>query len=89
MDLQNFDSGLDFWVRELNFTIYSAWTQQGRVQDVDSVCGHDDLDCLRCLEPVQLIQQLKHSSLDLRVTPLALHSGSTNRIHLVDKDDTG
>ena len=35
--------GLLIWWGEFNFSIDSAGPQKGRVQDVNAICGHDDL----------------------------------------------
>lgn len=42
-----------------NFAVQSARPQQGRVESVRSVGGHDHLDSVQCVEAVHLIQQLK------------------------------
>jgi hypothetical protein len=43
------------WVRELDFAIDTTWAKQGSVQYIDTVGGHDDLDVLGRLEPVELV----------------------------------
>ncbi len=56
MDLQYLHSGLNCWVRELDFTVNTAWTEQGGVKDIDSVGRHDDFDGLCGLKSVKLIE---------------------------------
>ena len=68
VDLQNVQSGLLIWWRKLNLAIDSAWPEKGRVKDVDSVGGHDDLNVLGSLKSVKLIEQLKHCALHFRIT---------------------
>ena len=41
-----------------DFTVQSAGSQQGGVQSVGSVGGHDHLDSVQRVEAVHLIQQL-------------------------------
>ncbi|KAH3686215.1 hypothetical protein WICPIJ_002815 [Wickerhamomyces pijperi] len=90
MDLQDLCSGRHGRSREFNFSIYSARSQQGWVQDVQSVCGHDDLDILGVLEPVQLIKKLQHGSLHFGITTTTgSASGGPNRIDLIHEDDRG
>jgi hypothetical protein len=49
---QYFDSGLDFGVGELDLAVYSAWSLESLVEDIDSVGSHDDFDGLGALETV-------------------------------------
>lgn len=41
-----------------DFTVQPAGSQQGGVQSVRSVRGHDHLDSVQCVEAVHLVQQL-------------------------------
>ena len=50
-------------MRELYFSVDSSWSKEGRIQDINSVGSHDDLDGLSRLEAVELVEQLEHSSL--------------------------
>lgn len=45
--------------RLTDFTVEPARPQQGRVQGVGSVGGHDHLDPVEGVEAVHLVQQLK------------------------------
>lgn len=89
MNFEDLQSRFERWVGEFNFSIDTARPKQSRIQNIDSVGCHDDLDSLGRLETVQLIQQLKHSPLHLRVSSLTLHSRSSNRVHLIDKYNAG
>ncbi len=55
--------------RELDLTVNTAWTQQCRVENVDTVGGHDDLDVLGALESVELVEELKHGTLNFESPP--------------------
>jgi len=56
------------WQRELNFSVKSAWPEEGRVERVRSVGCHDDfhVDCL--VEAIHLIEQLDEDSLNLTIS---------------------
>lgn len=74
MDLQNLQTRVEGWIGELYFSVNTARSEQGRVKDIDTISSHDYLDCLSGLKTVQLVQQLQHSTLHLRVSSLSLHS---------------
>ena len=54
VDLEDVDSALLIGQTELNFAVETAGTQQGRVQGVRSVGGHQHLDVAARIEAVQL-----------------------------------
>lgn len=89
MDLQNLQTRVEGWIGKLYFSVNTARSEQGRVKDIDTICSHDDLDCLSGLKTVQLVQQLQHSTLHLRVSSLSLHSWSSYWIHLIDENNAG
>ena len=70
VDLEDVDSALLIWQTELIFGIEPAGAQQGRVQGVRSVGGHQHLNVASRIEAVQL-------SIDLRaaVSTLSDHHG--------------
>lgn len=85
-------------VRELNLSIDTSRSKQSSIEDIDTVCGHNDFDVLGRLETVKLnrnydlhfylIEQLKHCPLNLTVTAtFAFDSRSTNRVHFIDEDE--
>ena len=53
------------YVRELNFSINSSWSEQSIVKDINPVGRHDNLDLISSLESIELIEQLEHGSLYL------------------------
>ena len=58
------------------------------VEDVNPVGGHDHLDVLGCLEPVQLIEELQHGPLYLAVSAAArLYPGTADAVDLVHEDN--
>merc|ERR1712139_556587 len=67
MDLQNLKPRVLVGCWELNLAVNPAWPEKRRVQDVDAVGRHDDLDILCCLKTVELVEQLEHGALHLAV----------------------
>ena len=55
-------------VLEENLSVNTTRTDKGRVERLDLVGGHDDLDVSTVIETVQLVKQLQHSSLNLALT---------------------
>ena len=55
-------------VLEENLSVNTTRTDKGRVERLDLVRGHDDLDIATIIETIQLVQQLQHSSLNLTLT---------------------
>ena len=68
MDLHDVDPALLVGVWELDLPVDSTGPEQGGVEDVNSVGGHDDLDVGGRLESVELVEELEHGSLDLGVS---------------------
>lgn len=88
VNAQNIRSGLDARRREFDFTIDAAWSEERGVQNVQTVRGHDDFDVLGGLETVQLVEELQHGALDLRVASRgAFDSRRTNAVDFVHEDD--
>ena len=76
--------------RKLDLPIETPGTQQGRVQGVVSVGGHDDLDVDRLIESVHLVQQLQENSLDLAIgAGLRVETLRRDGVDLIDEDDSG
>jgi hypothetical protein len=75
-------------VLEQNLAVDAARSDEGRVERLDFVGGHDDLDVATIVEAVQLVQQLKHGALDLafaargRLVPLG-----ADGVDLIDEDN--
>lgn len=44
VDFQNLESGVFSWEWEFNLSIKSTTSEQGRVENIWSICGCDDLD---------------------------------------------
>mmetsp|Transcript_22528 Transcript_22528/g.72949 ORF Transcript_22528/g.72949 Transcript_22528/m.72949 type:complete len:408 (-) Transcript_22528:387-1610(-) len=88
VDLEDPSLGLLVRQWELDLPVDTPGTDHGRVQRIDAVGGHDDLDFAAVVETVELIQQFKHRTLNLLLTtargvvPLGCHS-----IDFVDEND--
>ena len=82
--------GVLIWRRKFDLSVNSTGTEEGRVEDVDPVGGHDHLDVLGGLEAVKLIEELQHGPLDLAVPASAgLYPGGADAVDLVHEDDAG
>merc|ERR1711988_1922335 len=68
VDLEDIETGLLTRVGELDLAVDTAGTEEGRVEDVDSVGGHEDLDVLCRLKSIELVQQLQHGALHFTVS---------------------
>ena len=55
-------------VLEENLSVNTTRADQGRVESVDLVGSHDDLDVTAVVETVQLVEQLQHSSLNFALS---------------------
>jgi hypothetical protein len=55
-------------VLEEDLAIDTAGTDQGGVERVDFVGGHDYLDVAAVVETVQLVEEFQHGSLDFALT---------------------
>jgi hypothetical protein len=53
------------WERELNLPVDPAGADEGGVETLYAVGGHDDLDVATRVESVELVEQLQHGALDL------------------------
>mmetsp|Transcript_11041 Transcript_11041/g.31994 ORF Transcript_11041/g.31994 Transcript_11041/m.31994 type:complete len:476 (+) Transcript_11041:3213-4640(+) len=88
VNVENVSLRLGVGQREFDLSIDTTGPNEGGIQALDSIRGHDDLDVAALIETVQLIQQLEHGSLDFpgspagRIVPLA-----SDRINLIDKDN--
>lgn len=55
-------------VLEENLSVNTTRTNKGRVERLDLVGGHDDLDITTVVETIQLVEKLQHGSLNLTLT---------------------
>ena len=77
-------------ILEQDLAVDTARADEGRVERVDLVRGHDDFDVASIVEPIQLVEQLQHRALDLALTPRsALVPLRADGIDLVDEHDGG
>ena len=56
--------GFDIRQWKLDFSINTAWSNEGRIKGLNSVCSHDDFDISSRVEAIKLIQKFQHSPLD-------------------------
>lgn len=75
-------------IRELDLPVDSTRPKQGRIQNINTISRHDDLDAVGWLEAVQLVQQLHHRSLYLILASVALAAGAADAIDLIHEDET-
>mmetsp|Transcript_30952 Transcript_30952/g.56106 ORF Transcript_30952/g.56106 Transcript_30952/m.56106 type:complete len:205 (+) Transcript_30952:288-902(+) len=82
---------LGIGIREFNLTINTPRTEQRRVQNINTIRGHDHFNVLGRFKPIQLIQQFQHGTLHLGIasTSSASTPALTNGIDLIHEDDTG
>ena len=68
--------------------VESARSEQGRVQGVGSVGGHDDFDVDGLIEAVHLIEELQEDTLHFSVgAGLGVETLRCDGVDLVDEDD--
>ena len=74
--------------RDLDLAVEPAGAQQGRVERVGPVRGHNDLGAAEVVEAVELVQQFHQRALDLAVGRGALAEASpADGVDLVHEDD--
>lgn len=88
VDLHNGHTVLHVRVGELDLAIDTARSEEGGVEDIYTVRGHDDLDLLRRFETIELVEQLQHGTLDLGISRSAA-TGLADGVDLVHEDDRG
>jgi len=75
---------------KLHLAVKSAGTHQSRVQSVWSIGCHQHLDIATRLEAIELVDELKHCTLDFIVAARAVvKTSSANGINLVEKHYAG
>ena len=57
--------------RELDLAVDTAGANKCGIEGVDTIGGHDDLDVSAGIEAVELVEELEHRALDLRVAATA------------------
>lgn len=75
---------------DFNLSVKSSWPEKGRIENIWSVCGHDNLDSSQIIKTVQLVEKFHEGSLDLSVCWATLAEPSaTDGINFIHKNDTG
>ena len=74
--------------RELDLPVETAGPEEGGVEGVLPVGGHDDLDVGRLVESVHLVEELEQDALNFPVgAGLRVETLRRDRVDLVDEDD--
>eukprot|EP00050_Salpingoeca_kvevrii_P006166 m.287788 g.287788 ORF g.287788 m.287788 type:complete len:445 (-) comp11847_c0_seq1:145-1479(-) len=92
VNAQNLETSILIWGRKLDFAVNATRTEQRRVENINAVGRHDDLDVLGGLKTIELVEQLQHGALDLAIaatTAAAVHAARADGINLIHKDDRG
>lgn len=88
MNLENLVFCFQVWNWEFDFSINTTWPDQGWIQTFYFICSHDDFNFCMSIKTVKLIQQLKHSSLDLFLsTWIWIVSLCSNSIDFINEND--
>mmetsp|Transcript_10769 Transcript_10769/g.66461 ORF Transcript_10769/g.66461 Transcript_10769/m.66461 type:complete len:266 (+) Transcript_10769:826-1623(+) len=88
VNLENLCPTFEIWQRELDLPVQSSRTQQGRIQCIWPVRGHQYLDVSTSIKAIQLIHDFKHRTLHLVVPSCPIvEPCATNGVHLVEEDD--
>mmetsp|Transcript_14690 Transcript_14690/g.41334 ORF Transcript_14690/g.41334 Transcript_14690/m.41334 type:complete len:292 (+) Transcript_14690:196-1071(+) len=86
------DAALSLSIREgkLDLPVNTARPDQRRVQALDAVSRHDDLDITHGIKSIHLVEQLKHCALDLALpTALTVVALRADCVNLVDEHNGG
>mmetsp|Transcript_39259 Transcript_39259/g.92428 ORF Transcript_39259/g.92428 Transcript_39259/m.92428 type:complete len:217 (+) Transcript_39259:385-1035(+) len=88
MDFEDVSSSLEIRQAELDLSVQSSRPQEGRIQSVRTIRGHEYLHIAAGIEAVELVHYFKHCALHLVVSmSLIATAGTTDGIHLIDKED--
>ena len=64
MDAKNAALGLLVGEGELDLSVDTSGANEGGVEGLDAVSGHDDLDIAAVVETIEASEELKHRALD-------------------------
>ena len=77
-------------VLEENLAVNTTRSDKSGIQCFNLVSGHDDLDITTVVETIELVQKLKHGTLNFTLaTRCGLVTLGTDSINLINEDDTG
>ena len=88
VDLEDVHAAVLRGVGELDLAVDASRAEQGAVQDVQAVRRHDHLDLVARLEAVELVEELEHGALHLRV-PAARAARAADGVNLVHEKNSG
>jgi hypothetical protein len=89
VDLHNAGSSLLIRKGQLNLSVKSSRTKKSWVKDVWSVSCRNDLDPVILGEPIELIEEFEHSSVNFTGLTFSTSSFGANCIELINKNDGG
>jgi hypothetical protein len=88
VDLEDFVFCFEVGDWEFNFSINTSRSDQGWIQALYFVGSHDDFNFSMSIETVQLVQQLKHGSLNLFLASrVGIVSLGTDGIDFINEND--
>lgn len=89
VDFQDFHAALLIGQGNLNLSIETARSQQGRVERIGSVGRHDEFGLSEVVETVHLVQQFHQRTLDFSIGRRALReSTTTDGVDFVHENNT-
>ena len=90
MNLEDVGPALEVGEAELDLAVEPAGAEEGGVEGVGPVGGHEHLDVAARVEAVELVDELEHGALDLVVAAGAVvEAGAAHRVDLVEEDQAG
>lgn len=88
MNTQDMCSAFVIRQTKLDAPVETTRSEQGRIQRIGSVGGHQHLDITSWVETIKLVDELKHRSLHLVITSgTVVKSSTSNGIDLIEEDD--
>ena len=89
MNLHDTCTCLLVWKGKFDFSVKTTGSEQGWIKDIRPVGSSDNLDIIILRETIQLVEQLKHSSVDLSHFIFTSATFGTDSIKLIDEDNRG
>ena len=88
VDTEDSHTGLGTRWGELDLAVDAPGPDECRVERLDFVGGHDDLDVAARVEAVELVDELQHRALYFIVsTSAVIETSSTNSVDFIEEDD--
>jgi hypothetical protein len=88
MNLENVCASLQIRKTKLNLTIETTRSEKSRVEGIGSIGCHENLDVSSRVKTVELVDELKHRSLNLVVTSLTvIKTGTSHSVNFIKEDN--